>query len=149
MVTTVDATWQKHEVVLRRLRIEVFVDEQKVPLEEEFDDDDPRSAHVLALAPDGTPVATGRLVPGGRIGRLAVVAAWRKRGVGALVFERLLELGVAHGHGTVRLSAQVAAVPFYERFGFRTEGDVYLDCGIDHIDMEGAPKAALAQARRG
>ena len=66
---------------LASVREIVFVLEQRVPRDMEIDDDDPRSMHVLARAPDGSPIGTGRLTPTGRIGRMAVLADWRGNGV--------------------------------------------------------------------
>ena len=118
--------------VIRRL---VFVDEQLVPLEMELDALDPQSLHALAYAGGGRAVATGRLLPDGHIGRMAVLREWRKQGVGGAVLERLVEAARLRGDAEVVLSAQTHALAFYRRHRFVAEGDTYLDAGIPHQTM--------------
>ena len=117
------------------IRLEVFVGEQGVPLEEEMDDLDAVSVHVLALA-DGQPIGTGRLIPGGdgsaKIGRMAVLKPYRGQGVGSAILEHLTAQARQRGVRSLSLAAQLHAIPFYERFGFLTEGEVFLDAGIEH-----------------
>lgn len=129
------------------IRFEVFVDEQQVPADEEIDalDHDPTTTHVLVRAADGTALATGRLLtdpsrPGEvHIGRVAVRAAARGTGVGALLMGALERLATDEHTGPdgavrIELSAQVQAIGFYERLGYVADGPVYLDAGIDHRD---------------
>lgn len=133
------------------LRLAVFVDEQKVPVEEEIDDLDtaPTTTHVLVRDGEGAVVGTGRLLtdpahPGEtHVGRVAVAASARGTGAGAAVMRALEEIALAEhavpgpdGRPTVRveLSAQVQATGFYERLGYTVHGPVYLDAGIDHRD---------------
>lgn len=123
---------------LHGVRETVFVLEQHVPPEMEIDDDDPRSTHVLARASDGTPVGTGRLAPAGRIGRMAVLPAWRGRGVGSVLLRTLIDLARARRLAGVRLHAQHAAIPFYQRHGFASEGEPFEEAGIQHIEMRRA-----------
>ncbi len=120
------------------IRFTVFVEEQKVPAEIEIDAQDPLSLHALALDASGTAVATGRLLPDGHIGRMAVLPSARGSGVGTAVLRALMEAARARGDREVVLSAQTHAVPFYARIGFATEGEVYDDAGIPHIDMRRA-----------
>lgn len=122
---------------LRRVREAVFVGEQQVPPELEWDGLDAQAVHVLAEAADGTPIGTARLLADGHIGRMAVLRAWRGRGVGSALLRRLL--AIAHGRGLteVHLSAQVHAIPFYERLGLRAQGPQFLDAGIPHRRMTG------------
>lgn len=117
------------------VRHEVFVVEQNVPVELELDDDDPVSLHAVAYGPDGTAVATGRLLPDGHIGRMAVREAARGRGVGGQVLEALVERGPAAGHAVLALNAQVHARGFYEAHGFSAEGAEFMDAGILHVAM--------------
>ncbi|MCU0939893.1 MAG: GNAT family N-acetyltransferase, partial [Burkholderiaceae bacterium] len=100
------------------IRFLVFVEEQKVPAEIEIDAQDPLSLHALAIDASGTAVATGRLLPDGHIGRMAVLQAARGSGVGTAVLLSLMEAARARGHREVVLSAQTHAVPFYARIGF-------------------------------
>ncbi|GAA0656397.1 GNAT family N-acetyltransferase [Kitasatospora atroaurantiaca] len=129
------------------IRREVFVVEQNVPEELEYDELDATSLHVLALAEDGTPLGTGRLIHGdealkltgveGRVllGRLAVVRAARGTGLGADLVRAIEQAGREHGGRELELHAQVQALGFYERLGYEAEGPVYDDAGIPHRTM--------------
>ena len=121
------------------IRTEVFIVEQQVPTEEEMDQLDADAVHVLAYA-EGQPVGTGRLVllEGGaaRIGRMAVLRARRRRGVGSAILHRLLEEARARSVHRVVLAGQLHAIRFYERHGFTAHGEVFLDAGIEHRMME-------------
>jgi predicted GNAT family N-acyltransferase len=120
------------------VRRTVFQDEQRVPPELEFDGDDERAVHVIAEA-DGTVVGTGRVVlhaDHAKIGRMAVLPAWRKRGVGRMLLAALLHAAARHGAGRAVLHAQVHAIGFYERAGFIIVGDEFDEAGIPHRRME-------------
>lgn len=117
------------------LRLSVFVEEQKVPEHEEWDGQDENALHVLARDPQGEAIGTGRLLPDGRIGRMAVAAAWRGRGVGAAILRELIRQAHERGHHEAVLSSQTHAIGFYERFGFVAEGPEYDDAGIPHRTM--------------
>jgi predicted GNAT family N-acyltransferase len=117
------------------VRERVFVREQGVPHDMEYDVDDPVSLHVLARGPDDHPIGTGRLVPDGHIGRLAVLPEWRGKGVGTALLSRLIEAARGHGAKDLALNAQVTAIGFYERFGFATRGEVFVEAGIPHVAM--------------
>ena len=128
--------------LLRAVRETVFVQEQKVPPELEWDELDPLSHHVLAMDDAGNPVGTGRLTPKHSIGRMAVLPAWRGRGVGEAILEALVDRARDSGWPDVTLAAQVHALGFYARAGFLPEGDHFDDAGIDHLLMRrslGAP----------
>jgi tRNA(adenine34) deaminase len=130
------AEWAGQDrALLSRIRFTVFVEEQKVPAEIEIDALDPDCEHALAFDPGGQAIGCGRLLPDGHIGRMAVLAAWRGRGVGARVLLHLIERATARGFSEVVLSAQTHAIGFYERMGFTAYGDIYLDAGIPHRDM--------------
>jgi ElaA protein len=121
------------------LRLEVFVDEQRIPRELELDAYEEVAIHFLAVdEPSGAPVGTARLVAKdgwGKIGRVAVVKARRKEGIGAaLVCAAMDEARRADLRGAV-LSAQVSAIAFYERLGFTRDGAEYLEDGIPHATM--------------
>jgi predicted GNAT family N-acyltransferase len=120
---------------LLAVRFAVFVEEQRVPREIEADDRDVHCDHVLATA-DGRPIATGRLdVERGKVGRVAVLAEWRGRGVGTAVMRQLHRLARGRGLREVRCHAQHVAVPFYERLGYRVEGGEFEEAGIAHRAM--------------
>ena len=123
---------------LRALRFEVFVDEQGVPADEELDDDDAVAVHAVAVQA-GAVVGTGRLVllsdAEARVGRMAVSATVRRRGVGGSVL-RFLE-GEARSRGIARivLHAQVYVSAFYHKHGYVAEGGPFTEAGIEHISM--------------
>ena len=117
------------------IRFAVFVEEQGVPREIELDEMDRDSVHALALE-DEEPVGTARLLPDGHIGRMAVLKAWRGRGIGGRLLARLIDEARRRGHRQVVLSAQVHAVEFYRAHGFREEGEEYMEAGIPHRDMK-------------
>lgn len=128
------ATWPDDMATLKAIRFKVFVEEQKVPAEEEIDAYDPLSIHAIAWA-NGEAAACGRLLPDGHIGRMAVLKPFRGVGVGALVLQHLIERARQRGDFDAVLSAQTHAIGFYEKFGFVVEGGEYLDCNIAHRDM--------------
>ena len=116
------------------LRHEVFVLGQDVPEELERDEYDAVSDHAVADL-GGTVVGTGRLLPDGTIGRMAVLSAARGVGVGAEVLAALEARARARGLLCVQLHAQVHAQAFYERAGYTAYGAVYVEAGIDHVSM--------------
>ena len=120
---------------LRAVRDEVFVEEQQVPVELEHDALDPQCTHVIARLLDGTPVGTARLTPDHHVGRMAVRAPWRGRGVGDALLLVLVEEARKRGWTEVRLNSQVSAIGFYERHGFRPEGERFMEAGIEHQAM--------------
>ncbi len=121
------------------IRAAVFIDEQKIPAEMEWDDADGDAVHAVAFNGLGTPLATGRMlehVPGvAKIGRMAVTAGSRNSGVGRAVLDALLDAARARGEREAMLHAQMSAVPFYERAGFARRGPVFDEAGISHIEM--------------
>jgi predicted GNAT family N-acyltransferase len=127
--------WREASSVLEALRHEVFVVGQGVPAELERDGRDPDCAHVLALSEAGEPIGTGRLLPDGRIGRMAVIASWRGRGVGAAMLEALMDEARRRGFRETHLHAQSHAKDFYARHGYVVEGEEYLEAGIPHVGM--------------
>lgn len=124
---------------IHRVRTAVFIDEQHVPPELEFDehDPDPACTHVLAFDGD-TPIATGRIdvSQGGKVGRVAVLAPYRRSGIGTALMQRLHAVAREHGLRGVWCNAQTAAEAFYRRLGYRATGDLFFEAGIEHIRME-------------
>lgn len=116
------------------LREHVFIREQLVPADMEWDEFDALSRHVVALV-DGIPIGTGRLLPDGHIGRMAVLREWRGKGAGSALLTDLLAIARALGMRRVLLNAQVQALPFYVRHGFQAQGEEFLDAGIPHRQM--------------
>ncbi|MEM5433085.1 GNAT family N-acetyltransferase [Cupriavidus oxalaticus] len=134
-VTVLICPWSKARERARAIRYTVFVEEQNVPVELEWDEWDEPSWHALALAEDGTPVATGRLLPDGHIGRMAVLKAARGTGVGAQVLQALMEKAAQLGYPELVLNAQTHAASFYLRAGFARSGEEFEEAGIPHIEM--------------
>jgi predicted GNAT family N-acyltransferase len=130
-----DVTWAQEEAKLRAVRLAVFVVEQNIPEEHEWDEHDAVSAHAIAEDRDGVPIGCGRLLPDGHIGRLAVLSDWRGQGVGAALLLHLIELARARGDARVLLNAQTHAVPFYARYGFAPSGEPFMEAGIPHQEM--------------
>jgi predicted GNAT family N-acyltransferase len=120
----------------KAIRFEVFVDEQQVAPEIELDEMDAVCLHALAIDAGGAVVGTGRLLPDGHIGRMAVRKCARGFGVGSALLQALMLQAQGRGELRVVLSAQTHAAPFYAQHGFLPEGEVYLDAGIDHILMQ-------------
>lgn len=120
---------------LRKVREPVFVVEQQVPIEEEWDDLDPSCYHVLARDNDNQPIGTGRLTPEHKIGRMAVMKDWRGKGVGDALMRALMDEAQRRGWSSVSLNAQVQAQPFYARHGFEPYGERFMEAGIEHQAM--------------
>jgi predicted GNAT family N-acyltransferase len=119
---------------LLALRHEVFVVGQGVPAELEHDELDAVCDHAVALV-DGQVVGTGRLLPSGTVGRMAVAPAARGHGVGAAVLALLEQRALDRGVPAVELHAQLHATGFYEKAGYVPCGEVYLEAGIEHLTM--------------
>jgi predicted GNAT family N-acyltransferase len=129
--------WEEARAHASPIRFSVFVEEQGVPREIELDEHDPASVHAVVFE-EGKAVATGRLLPDGHIGRIAVLKAWRGRGIGAAVLNELMKAASKRGHREVALSAQVRALPFYRAHGFVPVGEEYVEAGIPHQAMKRA-----------
>jgi predicted GNAT family N-acyltransferase len=138
-------TWSELCQAASAIRYEVFVQEQQVPIALELDDMDALSVHALAVDKQGRGVATGRLLPDGHIGRMAVLQSDRKKGVGAQVLSALIDVAKRKAYPEVMLGAQWHAKGFYARQGFVEFGDVFMDANIPHIMM----RMPLDRSRRG
>lgn len=124
--------WMKAEPAIRAVREAVFIAEQSVPEELEWDGLDPLCAHVLAWNEVGDAIGTARLQTDGKIGRMAVLKGWRGRGAGRALLQTLLDLAARQGLSRVTLAAQIHAIEFYERAGFYVVGEPFMDAGILH-----------------
>lgn len=129
--------WASMAPALEAIRREVFIVEQKVPEQMEWDADDATSVHALALL-DGHPVGCGRLLPDGHIGRMAVRAPFRSTGVGRALLQALLAEARRRGMREVVLHAQTHALRFYETHGFVADGPEFDEAGIPHRRMSQA-----------
>lgn len=131
----VETDMAHHGEALARVRRTVFIDEQGVPEALEWDEHDAVSIHWLAVLADGRPVGCARLLPDGRIGRMAVLPEWRGQGIGRALLDAAVACARARGMHEVRLSAQCHAAPFYQRAGFVVCGPPYDEAGIPHLAM--------------
>ncbi len=131
-------SWQLAPSSIRQIRQMVFIDEQKVPHELEWDETDEIADHYLAVLPDNTPAGVARLFSTleetGHIGRMAILPQYRGQGIGEALLRHLIAES-AERFSELRLSAQEHAIPFYQRSGFHVCSDVYDDAGIPHYDM--------------
>lgn len=128
-------SWSELADAVRPVREAVFVREQGVPFELEWDDDDDASLHVAAFDGGGRAIGTGRLLPDGHVGRMAVLTEWRGKGVGRALLQQLTEAAAAAGHAQLQLHAQTHAEGFYAGFGFVASGDPFIEAGIPHLRM--------------
>lgn len=131
----VTGSWDALGEAAGRIRLEVFVEEQQVPLEEELDVRDAQCLHAVAYDADGQAMGTGRLLPDGHIGRMAVRKPWRGQGVGSLLLTALMDAARRRGDAEVVLDAQMHARAFYARHGFVEEGETFMDAGMPHRVM--------------
>jgi len=130
--------WKEAQTDAFLVRQEVFIHEQGVPAELELDEYDLLAAHALAYR-DGRCIGTGRLVDLGdgqsQIGRMAVLAQFRGTGTGEQILEKLVQLASSQEVKSIILHSQVAAIPFYEKLGFKAQGPIYDEAGIPHRNM--------------
>lgn len=126
------ANWDKDKEAISMIRREVFIKEQQVPEDMEWDDMDDCSTHLL-ITVDEHPVATARLTPDGQVGRMSVLKKYRNRGLGQMMLDYLIQ-----HYGTdnrLFLHAQKHALEFYRKTGFVVHGDEYMEAGIPHVTM--------------
>lgn len=129
-------SWHDGEPLLRAIREAVFIREQSVPEELEWDGKDDECRHALALSANGDAIGCGRLMPNGHLGRMAVLPPWRDQKVGTAIIEALLAEASSRGYKQVDVDAQTYAIPFYQKFGFVEHGQQFMDAGIPHKKMK-------------
>jgi predicted GNAT family N-acyltransferase len=127
--------WDSQREDAQAIRREVFVVEQSVPISMEWDDMDDVSLHAVAYGPNHQAIGTGRLLPDGHIGRMAVRKSARRAGVGSAILQELMRCAAKRGDKEVVLHAQTRAQAFYLQYGFTAEGEVFEEAGIPHIRM--------------
>ena len=131
----VQTSWIESENDLRAVRTPVFIEEQLVAPDFEWDEVDKTAVHLLASL-DKQPIACLRIIDYHKIGRMAVLKDWRNKGVGAALLQEAVKICKAHGSKSVYLSAQTHAIGFYQRCGFKVTSEVYQDLHIPHVDMQ-------------
>jgi predicted GNAT family N-acyltransferase len=127
--------WDAQQAGAQAVRYEVFIVEQNIPVELEWDDMDKVCLHAVVHDKNDAAIGTGRLLPNGYIGRMAVRKSMRRTGIGGAILAALMQQSKKRGDKAVMLNAQLHAVPFYTRHGFVPEGEEFPDAGIPHIRM--------------
>ena len=127
--------WDKLEQDAKFIRKQVFIIEQNIPEEEEWDDQDMISDHFVVYDQD-QPIATARLLQNNSVGRAAVLKAYRGQGIGRMIMLEIIRQAHQQDRKFLHLSSQVHAISFYEKLGFSIQGDAYDECGIPHIKMQ-------------
>ncbi len=127
--------WPEARRFARPVRERVFVEEQNVPRELEWDDRDASALHAVAFDERERAIGTARLLNDGHIGRMAVLPEWRRRGVGRALASELIRRARTNGLAEVVLNAQLQAEPFYRSLGFAPRGPVFEEAGIPHREM--------------
>ena len=131
-----EVSWSEQQAALSQIRRAVFIEEQHVPEELEWDGLDPECRHVLAVdSESGTLVGTGRLEADGQIGRMAIHKDYRRQGIGFRILQKLLDIARRDGHQQIYLHAQISAVNFYQQAKFEACGETFMDAGIPHVKM--------------
>ena len=129
------ATWRNNSQELRFVREQVFMLEQDVPEDLEWDGLDTHAVHLLARDKAGNPIGTVRMLSDGHVGRMAVLKPWRESGVGTALLKTIIATARSVGMERIFLDAQIQAIGFYERYGFVAEGPEFMDAGIPHRHM--------------
>ena len=135
-------TWVEQQAVAQAIRYAVFVIEQKIPASLEWDEADAVCVHAVAFDEQGHGMGTGRLLPDGHIGRMAVKKGARGFGVGGAILDTLVLAAQQRGDNIVKLNAQASAEGFYARHGFSRDGHEFVEAGIPHIGMQRVLSAA-------
>lgn len=130
-----EARFDEREAEIRGIRTAVFTEEQGIDPGIDFDGSDPECVHVIARNATGSAVGTARMSGDGYIGRMAVLQAYRRQGVGRAMVEALLAAAGKRGLKTVHLNSQIQAVEFYQALGFEKSGRPFMEAGIEHICM--------------
>jgi predicted GNAT family N-acyltransferase len=128
--------WTDKQAELYSVRRAVFIEEQNVPESIELDGRDPDCFHVLASDKKGRPVGTARMDGKGKIGRMAVLQNYRRRGIGRKMIQALMDHGRKNAITDFHLSAQITAIGFYRKMGFEPSGGEFVEAGIKHINMK-------------
>ncbi|GAA5587676.1 acetyltransferase SACOL1063 [Acinetobacter calcoaceticus] len=126
--------WEQLEKDAKLIREQVFIQEQGIAPEDEWDDLDATVLHFIVYDRE-QPIATARFLPQHSVGRVAVLMPYRKQGIGKILMEHIIEYARQQNLPYIKLSAQTYVTAFYEALGFVVQGEEYLDCGIPHIDM--------------
>lgn len=127
--------WKLAQAEASKIRLSVFIQEQKVPEHLEWDGMDSEFLHVIARNAQQLAIGTARFNQRGQIGRMAVLPAWRRKGVGKSIMQAIIEHAQTEQFPQLSLNAQLEAIAFYEPFGFIATGPMFEDAGIAHRRM--------------
>ncbi|MHA3982998.1 GNAT family N-acetyltransferase [Acinetobacter venetianus] len=134
MFSVKQGSWDQLQQDAKLIRKLVFISEQNIPEQDEWDDQDAISQHFVVYD-QNQPIATARLLANNSVGRVAVLKAYRGQGIGRLIMLEIIAYAQAQKRPNLQLSSQVHAISFYEKLGFSIQGDEYDECGIPHIEM--------------
>lgn len=134
MFSVKQGSWDQLQQDAKLIRELVFISEQNIPEQDEWDDQDAISQHFVVYD-HNQPIATARLLANNSVGRVAVLKAYRGQGIGRLIMLQIIAYAQAQKRPSLQLSSQVHAISFYEKLGFGIQGDEYDECGIPHIEM--------------
>ncbi|MFG0588826.1 GNAT family N-acetyltransferase [Acinetobacter sp. YQ_14] len=134
MFSVKQGSWDQLQQDAKLIRKLVFISEQNIPEQDEWDDQDAISQHFIVYD-HNQPIATARLLANNSVGRVAVLKAYRGQGIGRLIMLEIIAYAQAQKRPSLQLSSQVHAISFYEKLGFSIQGDEYDECGIPHIEM--------------
>lgn len=135
-LTVTIADWKEQQAVAQAIRYAVFVIEQNIPADLEWDEMDAQCLHAIAYDEHHQSLGTGRLLPDGHVGRMAVKKSARGHGVGGAILEALVQAARDRGDSCVMLNAQTSAESFYGAHGFTRSGAEFMEAGIPHIPMK-------------
>lgn len=137
--TITQTNWQTHREYLRHIRDVVFIQEQQVPIADEWDDKDETAIHFLVRNTEGNAIGCARLLIEENvlhIGRVAILHEYREQGIGRHLMQFVMAWCARHHpRFKIYLHAQTTRIAFYEHLGFVPQGDVFMDAGIPHIEM--------------
>lgn len=128
-------SWADLGEYCKSIRLPVFVEEQGVPQHLELDPQDETFLHVVIFNHDNTAIATARLAPNGKFGRMAVLKKYRRQGLGAELLREITKLANSLELEQLACHAQQSAVNFYQNNGFQITGKPFQEAGITHIKM--------------
>lgn len=134
MYKIIEGGWEQLEKDAKYIREQVFIQEQGIKPEDEWDDFDATAVHFIVYDKE-QPIATARLLPLHSVGRVAVLMPYRKQGIGKILMQHIIDYARNQKLPYLKLSAQTYVTAFYDALGFKVQGEVYQDCGIPHIDM--------------
>lgn len=129
-----NGNWDQLHQDAKFIREQVFIIEQNISEQDEWDDQDLISQHFVVYDHD-QPIATARLLQNNSVGRVAVLKPYRGQGIGHLIMLEIINYAQQQDRSVLQLSSQVHAISFYEKLGFTVQGNQYDECGIPHIEM--------------